>query len=42
MPTRRFSVDVGISYSSDLEKAIRISLNLMKTHPLVLQNPSQQ
>lgn len=39
MPTRRVSVDVGISYSSNLEKAIGIALNLMKTHPLVLQEP---
>jgi small-conductance mechanosensitive channel len=39
MPTRRVSVDVGVSYSSDLEKAIGIALNLMKTHPLVLPEP---
>lgn len=40
MPTRRVSVDVGVSYSSDLEKAIEIALNLMKTHPLVLPEPA--
>jgi len=39
MSTRRASVDVGISYSSDLEKAIRIALDLMKGHPLVLPDP---
>jgi len=39
MPTRRVSVDVGISYYSDLEKAITIALDLMKGHPLVLQDP---
>jgi small-conductance mechanosensitive channel len=39
MPTRRVSVDVGISYSSSLEKATGIALNLMKTHPLVLKEP---
>ncbi|WP_440947969.1 mechanosensitive ion channel family protein [Methanosarcina sp. T3] len=39
MPTRRASVDVGISYSSDLENAIRIALDLMKGHPLVLPDP---
>lgn len=39
MPTRRVSVDVGISYSSSLEKATEIALNLMKTHPLVLKEP---
>ncbi len=39
MPTRRVSVDVGISYSSDFEKAIGISLGLMKGHPLILPEP---
>jgi small-conductance mechanosensitive channel len=39
MPTRRVSVDIGISYSSSLEKATGIALNLMKTHPLVLKEP---
>lgn len=39
MPTRRASVDVGISYSSDLEKAIKIALDLMKEHPLILPAP---
>ncbi len=39
MPTRRVSVDVGISYSSDLEKAVEIALNLMKAHPLILPEP---
>ena len=39
MPIRRASVDVGISYSSDIEKAIRIALDLMKGHPLVLPDP---
>lgn len=39
MPTRRTSVDVGISYSSDMEQAIKIALDLMKSHPLVLPDP---
>jgi small-conductance mechanosensitive channel len=39
MPTRKVFVDIGISYSSNLEKAIRISLELMKSNPLVLQDP---
>ena len=37
MPTRRVSVNIGISYSSDLDKATAIALNLMKTHPLILR-----
>lgn len=39
MPTRRASVDVGISYSSDIEKAITIALDLMRGHPLILKEP---
>lgn len=39
MPTRRASVDVGISYSSDIERAIKIALDLMRGNPLVLQDP---
>ncbi|HII80858.1 MAG TPA: mechanosensitive ion channel family protein [Methanosarcina sp.] len=39
MPTRRTSIDVGISYSSDVEKAIKIALDLMRGHPLILQDP---
>ncbi len=39
MPTRRASVDVGISYSSDVEKAIKIAHDLMREHPLILQDP---
>jgi small-conductance mechanosensitive channel len=39
MPTRRASVDVGISYSSDIEQAIKIALDLIKGNPLVLQDP---
>ncbi len=40
MPTRRASVDVGISYKSDLDKAIRAAMDLMNAHPKVLQDPS--
>ncbi|MCO5383844.1 MAG: mechanosensitive ion channel family protein [Methanosarcina barkeri] len=39
MPTRRVSVDIGISYSSDLEKAIGIALGFMKRHSLIHQEP---
>ena len=42
MPTRRVSVDVGISYSSDLKRAIKIALDLMKENPLVIQDPEPQ
>jgi small-conductance mechanosensitive channel len=39
MPTRKVTVDVGISYSSDLEKAIKVALDLMKSNPFILQDP---
>ncbi len=39
MPTRRVSIDIGISYSSDIEKAIMIAFNLMKRNSLVLPDP---
>lgn len=39
MPTRRFSVDIGISYSSDLDKAVKIALDLTKGNPLIHQDP---
>jgi small conductance mechanosensitive channel len=42
MPTRRVSVDVGISYSSELKKAVKIALELMKANPLILHDPSPE
>lgn len=42
MPTRRVSVDVGISYSSELKMAVKIALELMKANPLILHDPSPE
>ena len=39
MPTRRVDVAVGISYESDLKKAILVAMNLMKAHSMVLTDP---
>ncbi|HWR25712.1 MAG TPA: mechanosensitive ion channel family protein [Methanosarcina sp.] len=39
MSTRRVTVEVGISYSSDLKKAMEIALDLMKKNLLILQEP---
>ncbi len=39
MPTRRAAVDVGISYKSDLQKAIKVCIDLMKSDPRVLEEP---
>ncbi len=39
MPTRRVSVDVGIAYGTDLERAMKLAVELMKNHPKVLNEP---
>ena len=39
MPTRRVSVDVGVAYGTDLDRAVKIAMNLMKNHPKVLREP---
>jgi small conductance mechanosensitive channel len=40
LPTRRADVTVGVSYGTDLDKAIPVALNLMKSHALVLDDPA--
>ena len=40
MPTRRVDVDVGVSYGSDLDRAIPVAMDLMKKHSLVLEDPA--
>lgn len=40
MPTRRVDVDVGVSYATDLDRAIPIAMELMKGHALVLADPA--
>ncbi len=39
MPVRRISINVGVSYSSDLEKAKKALIKLAESHPFVLVNP---
>ncbi|WP_297510370.1 mechanosensitive ion channel family protein [Thermococcus sp.] len=39
MPTRRVSVDVGIAYGTDLDRAIKLAMELMKNHPKILSEP---
>ncbi len=39
MPTRRINLDVGIGYSSSVDKAVEIAMRLMKEHPAVLETP---
>ncbi|MBN1762258.1 MAG: mechanosensitive ion channel family protein [Methanomicrobia archaeon] len=40
LPTRRVDVSVGVSYGTNLEKAISVALDLMKSHALVLDDPA--
>ncbi len=39
MPTRRVDVDVGVAYGTDLDRAVKLAMELMKNHPLVLDEP---
>ncbi len=39
MPTRRVSVDIGVAYGTDLDRAIKLAMGLMKKHPLILDEP---
>jgi small-conductance mechanosensitive channel len=39
LPTRRVSVDVGISYSSNIDRAIEIAIETMKSHSKILPDP---
>ncbi len=39
MPTRRVDVDIGVAYGTDLDRAIKLAMDLMENHPLVLNEP---
>ena len=39
MPTRRVDVNVGVSYGTDLDRAIPIAMDTIKKHSLVLGDP---
>jgi len=39
MPTRRVDVNVGVAYGTDLDRAIKLAIDLMKSHPKVLDEP---
>ena len=39
MDTRRAAVSVGIGYTSDVNEAVRVAMDLMKSHPAVLPDP---
>ncbi len=39
MPTRRVDVSVGIAYGDSVDEAVRVAMELMKAHDLVLPDP---
>ncbi len=39
MPTRRVGIDIGVAYGTDLDRAIKLAMDLMKSHPKVLDDP---
>ena len=40
MPTRRVDVDVGVSYDTKLEDALKVAMELMKDNSMVLADPA--
>lgn len=40
MPIRRVDVNVGIAYGSTIDQAIRVAMKLMRSHSLVLKDPT--
>jgi len=40
MPTRRVDVNVGVAYGTDLDRAIKMAMELMEKHPKVLKDPA--
>ncbi len=40
MPTRRVDVDVGVSYDTKLEDALKVAMELMKENPMVHADPA--
>ena len=40
MPIRRAEIIIGTSYSGDVGRAMEISMNFIKSHPLVLEDPA--
>ncbi len=39
-PIRRITIDVGVAYGTDLDKALNTALEVLKKHPRVLDNPA--
>jgi len=39
MPIRRVDVSVGVSYSADIDKALDVSMKVIRNHKLVLKKP---
>jgi small-conductance mechanosensitive channel len=39
MPTRRVDVSVGIAYGDSVDEAVKVGMDLMSAHDLVLDDP---
>jgi len=39
LPIKRVSVDVGVAYGTNLDRAIKLAVELMRGHPKVLKDP---
>ncbi|AMQ19452.1 mechanosensitive ion channel family protein [Thermococcus peptonophilus] len=40
MPTRRVSVDIGVAYGTDLDRAVKIAMDIMQSHLKILKDPA--
>jgi len=40
MPTRRVSVNVGISYKADVDRALQLAMDVMRNHPMIMDDPA--
>jgi potassium-dependent mechanosensitive channel len=41
-PERRFFIDFGVAYGSDLDHVVRVALDVAKAEPLVLETPAPE
>jgi len=41
-PTRRVDMEVGVGYDDDIDKVIKTSMEVIKSHPKVLKDPAPQ
>ena len=42
MPIRRITLNIGVAYGTDLDRAIAVALSILKNHPKTLDDPEPQ